>query len=246
MNTDAPKGQVIFKHVVTIGTVSGYYDHAPLKITIVYGNELNPTRPYSLSITGWYGGNRNGGGGQCVDTLRNEITKYAPGWNAERANQLADVWERWHMNDTRAECEHQRELGWRELAKVPVTLYHWRLKMSVLDQQKKAEKRILEATKAGKRVKATKAEMKVIGLSWDKLTHYPELSAEDAKYYEPKRQLFSGDQGHTEVKTLGWLKPSEHPFGLLTAQCPVCGYKRGTSWLHEDVPQDVLDWLQSL
>jgi hypothetical protein len=25
---------------------------------------------------------------------------------------LKDLWDRWHLNDMRAECEHQRALGW--------------------------------------------------------------------------------------------------------------------------------------
>ena len=42
---------------------------------------------------------------------------------------------------------------------------------------------------------------------------------------------------------LGWLKPEEHPEGLLCRPCPVCGYRYGTSWVREQVPQDVIDWL---
>ena len=36
------------------------------------------------------------------------------------------------------------------------------------------------------------------------------------------------------------------PNGLLGKPCPVCGYKYGTSWLREDVPEDILDWLANL
>lgn len=28
-------------------------------------------------------------------------------------DRLTEVWERWHLNDMRAGCEHQRELGWK-------------------------------------------------------------------------------------------------------------------------------------
>lgn len=34
--------------------------------------------------------------------------------------------------------------------------------------------------------------------------------------------------------------------GILGKPCPVCGYKYGHSWLTEEVPQDVIDWLCSL
>lgn len=42
------------------------------------------------------------------------------------------------------------------------------------------------------------------------------------------------------------VKPDEHPDGILCKPCPVCGYKYGTSWLMEEVPEDVIDWLFAL
>jgi len=45
---------------------------------------------------------------------------------------------------------------------------------------------------------------------------------------------------------LGWVRPDEHPDGLLTRPCPVCGYKYGTAWLTEEVPPEVIEFLQSL
>lgn len=43
----------------------------------------------------------------------------------------------------------------------------------------------------------------------------------------------------------GWIRPSEHPEGLMTAPCPECGYGYGTSWLYEEVPVEVLETLKS-
>ena len=40
-----------------------------------------------------------------------EDIRFAPGWNAERWLDFLDIWKRWHLN-MRAECEHQRALGW--------------------------------------------------------------------------------------------------------------------------------------
>jgi hypothetical protein len=37
-----------------------------------------------------------------------------------------------------------------------------------------------------------------------------------------------------------------HPKGAMTKPCPECGYKYGSAWLHEDVPQEVIDFLFSL
>ena len=49
------------------------------------------------------------------------------------------------------------------------------------------------------------------------------------------------------MTTRGWVYcDQKHPFGLLCKPCPVCGYEYGTSWLREEIPQDVIDWLISL
>ncbi len=45
---------------------------------------------------------------------------------------------------------------------------------------------------------------------------------------------------------LVWVWRSEHPEGLLAFPCPTCGYKYGTQWLKQDVPDDVLEWLRTL
>lgn len=44
---------------------------------------------------------------------------------------------------------------------------------------------------------------------------------------------------------LGWVRPDEHPEGLLGVPCPTCGYKYGTSWLREELPAEVIAKLAS-
>ena len=41
----------------------------------------------------------------------------------------------------------------------------------------------------------------------------------------------------------GWVRPEEHPAGLLCKPCPVCGYKYGSGWTKRTVPQEVLEFL---
>ncbi|VVB60569.1 Uncharacterised protein [uncultured archaeon] len=43
-----------------------------------------------------------------------------------------------------------------------------------------------------------------------------------------------------------WKRPGENPKGLLTKPCPVCGYKYGTSWLYEPLPEEVISFINSL
>lgn len=74
-------------------------------------NHENPEdRKPVISISG----DCNGHMGQCQDEIRRLIDRitWAPAWSRERAAQLLDVWERWHLNDLRPGCEHQRAEGW--------------------------------------------------------------------------------------------------------------------------------------
>jgi hypothetical protein len=67
-----------------------------------------------LSLTGVEGPKSNGDAvgscGQvtlgCADHV-NRIPEY---------DRLAEVWDRWHLNDMRAGCEHQRAAGWNVAA----------------------------------------------------------------------------------------------------------------------------------
>lgn len=80
-----------------------------------------------LSITGVVGpyasGNAYGGCGQIImefaqrdDTdarlIHADEIHYAAGWDADLWLDFLGVWEHWHLNDMKAECEHQRALGW--------------------------------------------------------------------------------------------------------------------------------------
>lgn len=56
---------------------------------------------------------------------------------------------------------------------------------------------------------------------------------------------FDGQQ-HDSWNLLGWVRPDEHPEGLLTRPCPTCGYKYGSAWMREEAPTDILDFLRSL
>jgi hypothetical protein len=88
-----------------------------------------------LSISGVVGplpsGNALGGAGQIEmefahrnpsdddkrygnDLLRASDIRYAVGWDAEKWLDLLDIWKEWHLNDLKAGCEHQREMGWEK------------------------------------------------------------------------------------------------------------------------------------
>ena len=181
-------------HIINPGTVEIGGIQRDVFVKIAYGNKLNPTREPNLSLTGVEGPTRNGNAwGSCGQIgghrpFRDEglrIDVRAEGWTREMVDQLDEVWSRWHGNDMRAGCEHQRAERWNE--------------------------RPIDPTKP----------LSVYG-----------------KHFEGQRQ--------DSWNMLGWVRPDEHPEGLLTKPCEVCGYKYGSAWLNEPVPQDVLDWLFAL
>lgn len=168
-------------------------------------------------------------GGQCLDTI-------APYMESPVFSEILRLWKAYHLNDMHPECEHQHEAGWDKLANKKVNLYHWRMTQDAIKEQRAAEKAAVIALKRGEIFKPTIKQRFFANLKYSLTTYTETLPADIAKYYEPKKPLYIGDSGHTEVKALGWLKESEHPDGLLSKACPVCGYKYGTSWVYFPIP----------
>ena len=200
-----------------------------------------------LSITGVVGpisnGNCYGSCGQCIDEIRQGTP--TQDWTREMLNTFCDIWEQWHLNDMRPYCKHQKELGWDKKASEKVTLYNYKLSHEVARKQREIREMTLKALKNGTTFTPTDEQVKYANLEYSFQT-YKEIDAKLTKLYEPRKPIYSGDKGATETKALGWLYENEHPEGLLCKPCPVCGYKYGTSWVRENVPEDVLKWLSRL
>lgn len=200
-----------------------------------------------LSICGVIGpmnnGNCRGSAGQCTDSIKQGTP--ADGWTKEMLDKLCDIWDRWHLNDMRPYCEHQKELGWAEAAVEEIVLHHYRLNQDAYAKRKDAEKAAIEALRKGEVFAPTKEQTFFAALPAS-LDIYEPLPESTAQYYHHKKPLYKGDCGATEKKIRGWVRFDESEHGILCKPCPVCGYKYGTSWLKEEVPQEVIDWLFAL
>lgn len=143
-----------FKRTVHIGTLdTGYAMRANVTVDIEWtGERLSMSgtaeRPRARDIDE---------GGQMQDTIT-EIPATDLLVSASARDQLVDIWNRWHLNDMRAGCEHQRAAGWTP-----------------------------------------------------------------ARYGTPEYG-------------------TDDPIGK---PCPMCGYRYGSAWLHEDVPADILQILRT-
>jgi hypothetical protein len=47
---------------------------------------------------------------RTTEPIPPEAFKFAKGWDKTKWLDLLDIWKRWHLNDLKAECEHQRIL----------------------------------------------------------------------------------------------------------------------------------------
>jgi len=170
-------------------------------------------------------------GGQNGDTLA-ELFK----GNA-KVQRMIEIWDRWHLNGMKATCEHQRALDWEKLASQKVIIYSWTLTGAASKQRREAEKEAMDALKAGKTVKLTDESLKMLALSHSFKTHLEKLPKSLADFYEPtKATSYSQPK---ETKTLGWLSQNDHPEGILSKPCPVCGYKYGSAWTVEPLPEEI-------
>lgn len=201
-----------------------------------------------LSICGVVGPRNNGdcwgGAGQCVDEIRKGEPNEANGWTREMLDKLCNIWDTWHLNDARAYCHHMKELGWDEECREQVMVKKWELKHEYYDKARDAKNRAISCLKNGEVFEPTPEETLYANLS-GQVTTYNGEEPEMPEYYEYKEKDCLG-RSNTEYKMRGWIRNTEHELGILCKPCPVCGYKYGTAWIKEDVPEEVIEWLFSL
>jgi hypothetical protein len=168
-------------------------------------------------------------------TLNPDEIEYASGWNKKKVERLNEIWNNWHLNDLRAGCKHQRTY-WDLNKKVEVFNFTWSKKFH--NMRKRAEDGLMD--------KKEYNEYKQIVLSVFEAT----VNTTHHKWLSP---LVCGllYQGLIQIKgkettDAHWVRTEEHPEGLLCKPCKICGYKYGTKWLHEDVPEEILKELMEM
>lgn len=214
-----------------IGTIdpgNGKMENVFVRVSYVAGN---------LSIHGVVGPRKNGDcagscGQICLSMKPEEVTP-TDDWTADMIRELWEIWDRWHLNDMTPGCEHQR--NWDTKGQIKLNIYKWSRKY--YDMRRDAED--------GKLSDKDYADYRIVNKKVIEVT----CGMNSPKYETPlvKELLDSGyiELKGTESKTAGWVRPEEHPDGLLCKPCEVCGYKYGTAWLKEEVPQEIISKLES-
>lgn len=198
-----------------------------------------------LSISGVEGplgnGNARGSCGQIILGFKEydkrgfksleDITP-ADGWTAERIKQLFDIWHSWHLNDMQAACEHQRA-NWDIDGEVEIVTYC--LTRDAHRDRRESQNKAMNAAANGIAAELSEQERALLSAKLT-TTHAPDADGPLSGCYEVDKR---------ETKSVNWVRPDEHPRGILGASCDVCGYKYGSKWLKVDVPEEVLDVLES-
>lgn len=167
----------------------------------------------------------NGGesGGQCHETL------------AHLAPVQVALWRRWHLNDMRAGCEHQRAEGWGQ-EEVEVIEYGLTREAHVLRGRALIE--AAQAAQEGRVARLTPAGLFLIGPDWFKKRWAPPGADDPESGLFEVRSRTMQWAGHVYPPGMGKFGGEEHPRGVLTQPCPVCGYRYGSAWLVEEIPPD--------
>jgi hypothetical protein len=193
-----------------------------------------------LSITGVIGPKANGDAlGSCGQIVGESLEgiELAPDWTPETYARFVETWERWHLNDMRAGCEHQRANWGDPTERVEVVSY--KLTTEAYTLRLKTIAAASRAALAGEEFRPDPAARALAEMDdWYKARHQPPDSD------SPLSGLYEVEK--RKMKPRGWVYERENPRGILAKPCEVCGYKYGTAWLREEVPADVLEFLQGL
>jgi hypothetical protein len=241
-----------FKKTVRPGRVPVWTRAGERLVDVFVSIELNAVGELSISAVEGplASGNACGGCGQC-DAL--DVREFASGWTAEMVGRLRDIWREWHLNHMRAYDAAMKADGWPERARVPMLGYEFSLTSAASDAKRQAEKAALEALKAGATFTPSARQVADAARVYSFVTWVPadapEPDSPNLLAYQRSRHLYGPQKGELKApdrKTLGWLRPSEHPDGLLTKVHPASGNGYGSALYREDVPADVLEWLRAL
>lgn len=217
----------IYKKTVNIGKDE---DNNTLTITIELREKAEGK--IELSMTGQADNPRRRDAaycGQIEDELQDQLDRHALKLTIpeSRLYRMLEIWGRYHLNDMRPGCEHQRD--WENRQIVVTT---WSLNSATSSEQRKIKADWEKRLAAGETVTATEEEKHLANLPY----FVTGAVEPPTQYYERYKE---------ETKYTGHTYPKEHPEGFLCKPCPVCGYKYGSAWLYEPIPQDIIDEIKT-
>lgn len=192
-------------------------------------------------------------GGQCMDSIAALFPANA------LVQEMVTVWRRWHLNDLRAGCEHQRALGWGHGKDIALAA------TDCTD----AQRRVLAAAALAAVTKprtdyAALARGRLVDLPTERRRFLEAHGMESTVANHENVAAAAAFRGTRWTGRLGLDAEVRHwcanaavaahpaaPFAgaiykdSLGAPCPTCGYRYGTQWVKEEIPADVLALIKS-
>ena len=205
--------------------------------------------------------------GQCADAMRDACAEWpelAGQEEGQRWLRLLDTWERWHLSDMRAGCEHLTPHAGRKV-RVDVYTKDRGVDTRIRALRKKLDQLALKAVAFEDPTLLSgvfdENDRRLLRLSEVDMTQSVpahlagvDFAAHDAwldRLFEVRgfmRQEWELDTRpdalrmscDASMKVAGWTHREVHPFGLLHGRCKVCGVAYGDGWYVEPVPEDEL------
>jgi hypothetical protein len=200
--------------------------------------------------------------GQIRDELREWFPEVKP-------------WLRWHLNDMKAACEHQEELGWshgvtvnlaRESAtEVQVEVMDKLLADQVAKERREWIDRELQRMQGSGYLwkdimlrllnrQPTVADMETLHKinrksKWTVVSLTYSLEKDSRLNVEDRKligKLLNHYLDEAEKEIPDKLFTVQSFEDSLSAPCPECGNRYGSAWLRRELPADVVSWIESL
>lgn len=223
----------------------GYANHGRNLCRVTWRlREKDGFKVFSMSAEIWRRGMQDTlRGGQCVDA----VAALFP--NDNKLQRMKEIWERWHLNDMRAHCQHQRLLPASQCRDMEM------LEVEVEFHAFHALEKAAAKDDLGAEAK-TLANLQAFGVTPFKKTRM-DFDRANRLYAYLDRWMPGWKEGQTEYapgnnlvarpikEALNRLRPSEHPMGFLGKECPECGYRYGSAWKPEAIPADVVAEIES-
>lgn len=207
-------------------------------------------RSGKLSITGVEGptsnGNSLGGCGQI--TLDASKMNLDGDWTPAMVIKLQSVWDEYHLNDLKPYSLAMKAAGWDKLATKPIFKYEFSMTPTVGAELVALKELIIQQAVSDKQVSLNEDQKTLLtSPTYKNVYCYPDEIPILPRFMERSKDVLG--KGHLfekppEAKNLGWILQTEHPDGLLCRELDGEGY--GKKWYFHPIPEDVLDWLESL
>lgn len=186
------------------------------------------------------GGDALGSCGQIYDSI--EVDNFQPGWDKDTLAKFIAIWREWHLNDMNACTLEMKAAGWDKLASKEIFKYSYIISNEASDRRKQLQNDVVKAAIEGIKFELSEDEKRLLLSDTGRDIHAYSLP-ETPEFMEPWAD-YTSKKHKIERKTLGWVNEKEHPDGLLGKKLNGFGY--GCAWYFHEVPQEAIDFLQSL